>query len=145
MTQTSPTAPFPALAAQVLGRQFSVRFGLDQSIAIGHPSKEHRFDLVSTDGQYVGTCREFGQLGSSQVAALKIGQITAALFFLSFLPDTILRFVALSRDTRIVRGETLGEYYYRIYRHLLRDISMFEIDVETGCVRHLAGGPAVRR
>jgi hypothetical protein len=46
-----------------------------------------------------------------------------------------VRFIDMRMDRREQRAETLTEYYYRTYRHLLKGVRLFEIDLETGDLR----------
>jgi hypothetical protein len=44
---------FQTIAAEVLGQHFRVCFQTEHSIPIGNPPKNHKFDLVSDDGNYI--------------------------------------------------------------------------------------------
>ncbi len=67
-----------------------------------------------------------------------MGSTNEAVFFLAFLPHEIKRFVVLRRDTHQKRNESLAEYYYRTYQHLLNGISIIEIDVDLGTLRKIS-------
>jgi len=61
--------------------------------------------------------------------------VNQAVFYLTFVSDAKYRFVVMKRDTHPRRQETLAEYYYRTYRHLLGEIFIIEIDITTKAVK----------
>jgi hypothetical protein len=123
---------FQKKAAEVLAQHFGVDFRIDYSIAIGTPPKEHKFDLVSVDQRYIGECKNYSWTESGNVPSAKMGFVNEAVFYLLHLPRGTHRFVVMRRDTHLKRSETLAEYYYRTYRHLLDVVFIVELDVETG-------------
>ena len=64
----------------------------------------------------------------------KITTVNEAVFYLSFVPTEVHRFVVMRRDMRPGGGESLASYYWRTNRHLLGGVEILEIDVETGAV-----------
>jgi len=64
---------FQKLAAKILSQHFNVEFHLDYPIPIGNPPKEHRFDLVSTDHNYIGECKNYSWTKSGNVPSAKNG------------------------------------------------------------------------
>ncbi len=128
---------FQNLAAEILTNHFKVDFQLDYPIPIGDPPKDHRFDLVSKDTRYVGECKNYSWTESGNIPSAKMGFVNEAVFYLTYIPPKIERFIVMRRDTHPKRNESLVDYYYRTYRHLLNDIFIIEIDVETGNLRRL--------
>lgn len=128
---------FQRVAAQALGHHFSVPFLLEQAFAIGDPPKDHRFDLVSENRRYVGESKNYSWTETGNMPSAKMGFVNEAVFYLSFLPDTINKFVIMRKDVRPSSGETLAEYYYRTYRHLLGKVTVLELEVESGKVREI--------
>jgi len=128
---------FQRLAAKALERHFQVPFVLEQKIPIGDPPKEHKFDLVSEDRRYIGESKNYSWTETGNMPSAKMGFVNEAVFYLSFLPDSIQRFVIMRNDLRRSGGETLAEYYYRTYRHLLGRITVLELDVPTRKVRQV--------
>lgn len=125
---------FQDLSASVLGAHFGCQFLLEVPIAIGEPAKNHRFDLVSNDGRRVGECKSFTWTGTGNMPGAKITTVNEAVFYLSFLPEDVYRFVVMRRDLRFGHGESLASYYWRTNRHLLRGVSILELHEETGSV-----------
>jgi len=48
-----------------------------------------------------------------------------------------MRFVLMRKDTHQKRKESLAEYYYRTYQHLLNGISIFEVDITFGTLKEI--------
>jgi hypothetical protein len=67
-----------------------------------------------------------------------MGFINQAVFYLQFLSNNMNRFVVMRRDVHPRRGESLADYYFRTYRHLLNDIYILEIDLTSYTVRKLS-------
>ncbi len=128
---------FHEQAAKILSHHFGVEFRLDFPIPIGNLPKEHRFDLVSTDAQYVGECKNYSWTESGNVPSAKMGFINEAIFYLSFLSSDIMRFVVVRKDTHSKRRESLADYYYRTYRHLLNGVFIIEIDLDSSTIREI--------
>lgn len=123
-------AQFQERAAKLLSEHLQTEFQIDYSIAIGNPPKGHKFDLVSSDLQYVGECKNYSWTKSGNVPSAKMGFVNEAAFYLSFLPKGITRFIVMRKDVHPKRNETLAEYYYRTYNHLLQGLIIFEVCIE---------------
>ena len=67
----------------------------------------------------------------------KLGFVNEAVFYLSFLPEHIVRFVVMRKDTHPIKSETLAEYYFRTYRHLLKGVFVLEIELENDAAREI--------
>ena len=128
---------FQKLAAEILSRHFGVEFRLDYPIPIGNPPKEHRFDLVSIDSRYVGECKSYSWTEGGNVPSAKMGFVNEAVFYLLFLSPEIVRFVVMRKDIHPRRGESLADYYYRTYHHLLNGVLILEVDTESGKLREI--------
>jgi hypothetical protein len=126
---------FQQKAAEVLSQHFGVEFQKEYSFPIGHPPKEHKFDLVSLDRKYVGESKNYSWTETGNVPSAKMGFVNEAVFYLQHVPPTVHRFVVMRRDTHPKRGESLAEYYYRANRHLLNGVFVVEIDLKTEAVR----------
>ena len=128
---------FQEKAADLFSEHYQVEFQLDCPIAIGDPPKDHRFDLASSDLRLVGECKNYSWTKSGNVPSAKIGFVNEAVFYLSFLPKDTIRFVVMRKDVRPRKDETLANYYYRTYRHLLQGVLIFEIDLENDTIRKI--------
>lgn len=121
---------FQDAAAKILGDFFHVGFRLEHRVPIGHPPKQHKFDLVSDDGRYVGESKNFSWTEGGNVPSAKLAFLNEAVFYLQHLPADVCRFVVMRRDVRL-NGESLAEYYFRINRHLLSGVLVIEVDRST--------------
>lgn len=130
-------AAFQALAARVMGEHLGCSFRLEVPLAIGSPAKNHRFDLVSADGRFVGECKSFTWTATGKMPSAKITTMNEAVFYLSFLPDRVMRFLVVKRDLRHGHGESLADYFWRTNRHLLAGVRVYEIDLSTLDLREI--------
>ena len=124
---------FQIKAANLLGSYFNVNFRTDYPISIGKPPKQHKFDLVSENMNYVGESKNISWTVSGNVPSAKMAFMNEAVFYLQQLPlpgDTN-RFVVVRKDKCANRAESLGEYYFRINHHLLNGVFILEIDLVT--------------
>jgi len=128
-------AEFERQAQDILSEYFGVALLRDCAIPIGEPAKEHRFDLGSDDGKYVGECKNITWTRPGHTPSAKMASMNQAVFYLTFVPTAKYRFVVMKRDTHPRRQETLAEYYYRTYRHLLGETFIIEVDIETKAVK----------
>jgi hypothetical protein len=139
---------FQRMSAETLGRYFGVSFDIDYPLAIGAPPKLHKFDIVaSQNGQvrFVGECKNYAWTDSGNVPSAKMAFINEALLYLSLAPESAYRFVVLPQAHHPRRVESLAEYYCRTYAHLLSDVHIAEIAIETGKIRVYDHGTLVNR
>lgn len=122
---------FQKLAVVMLGDQFRVRFNIEQPIPIGNPPKNHKFDLVSEDQQYIGESKNYSWTEGGNVPSAKLGFINEAVFYLQHVNKDKKRFIVMRRDVDDKHSESLAEYYFRTYKHLLNGVFIIEIDVLT--------------
>jgi hypothetical protein len=122
---------FQKFAAEVLGDHFRVRFNIEHVVPIGNPPKNHKFDLVSEDQQYIGESKNYSWTETGNVPSAKMGFINEAVFYLQHLPKEKKRFIVLRRDVHNKHGESIAEYYFRTNKHLLNGVFIIEIDVLT--------------
>jgi len=130
-------AEFERQAQDILSEHFGVVLQRACAIPIGYPPllKEHQFDLATEDLKCVGECKNISWTESGNVPSAKMTSVNQAVFYLTFVSDAKYRFVVMKRDTHPRRQETLAEYYYRTYRHLLGEIFIIEIDITTKAVK----------
>ncbi len=128
-------AEFERQAQDILSEHFGVMLQRGCAIPIGDPAKEHRFDLASNDGKYVGECKNISWTQAGNIPSAKMTSVNQAVFYLTFVSDAKYRFVVMRRDTHPRHQETLAEYYYRTYQYLLGEIFIIEIDIETNAVK----------
>lgn len=118
----------------------SKRFGIifeKRSIKIGNPPKEHKFDLVSEDGKYIIECKCYSWTEAGNIPAAKMAILNEAVFYLSHLHKNKQRFLIMKKHFSKEKQETLAEYYFRINRHLLDGVKIFEFDENTHKLREV--------
>ncbi len=49
---------------------------------------------------------------------------------MSSLPKEATKIICMVKNPHPRRGETLAEYFVRLYGHLLRNVKVFEVDVQ---------------
>lgn len=128
---------FELTAKALLEKKFGVQFEICVGLPIGEPERVHKFDLVSTDKAVVVECKTLKWTAGGFVPPAKLDSVKVAVFYLSFLPTTTTCFVAMDRQLREGKSETLAEYYIRAYGHLLGKTKILEIDVTTGSIAEL--------
>ena len=116
-------------------QEYGAGFELEKKIPIGEPAKDHKFDIVNTDKRIVIECKRYTWTESGNVPSAKMGFTNEAAFYLSFLPDTFEKYIVMLRSHHTQRNESLAEYYYRTYRHLLGTIKIAEFDTESNSFR----------
>lgn len=103
-------------------------FELEVKIPIGNPAKYHKFDIVNVDNRIAIECKRYSWTETGNVPSAKMGFTNEAAFYLSFLPDSYEKYIVLLKSCHPKRQESLAEYYYRTYKHLLGNIKVAEYD-----------------
>lgn len=119
---------FQELACKSLTEYFRTEFDLEVSVPVGNPAKGHKFDCVSTDGKIVVECKCYVWTEGGNPPSAKIRSLNEAVLFMSFLSKEATKIICMAKDSHPRRGETLAEYFVRLYGHLLRDVKVFEVD-----------------
>lgn len=131
---------FEQQVLEILGDQWGVTLNSNVPIPIGDPPKAHRFDLVSDDGDLVIECKSIGWTETGNVPSAKMGHSNEAVFYLTLIPNPGDRYLALPNATHPDRKETIAQYYWRTYRHLLGKIQVLEIDLHQRTASPVEGG-----
>ena len=132
---TAKGKKFQNLAAKVLSLHFGTEFLTERKFPIGHPSKDHKFDLVSTDLKFVGESKNYSWTETGNTPSAKIGFINEAVFYLYHLPKDKNRFVVLRKAVHPKQKKTLAEYYFETNKHLLNGVFVVEIDEDSSKIR----------
>lgn len=114
---------------------YDKEFELEKKIPIGNPAKDHKFDIVATDGTIVIECKMYTWTETGNIPSAKMGSTNEAAFYLSFLSDIYDKYIVMLKSCHHGRKESLAEYYYRINRHLLGKIKIAEYDLENNVLR----------
>ena len=126
---------FQRRVLQWFEEEYKKDFISEKKIPIGNPPKDHKFDIVAADGTIAAECKRYTWTESGNVPSAKLGTTNEAAFYLSFLPDSYAKYIVMMKAVNKKRGETLADYYYRTYRHLLGDIKVLEYDPDMDKIR----------
>ena len=119
---------FRDLAMPILEKELNTILKPDVKISIGEPKTEHAFDLANENKSIVIECKNYTWTKAGNVPRAKISTINEAVLYFSFLDANVRKILCLKKSVHPKRQETLAEYYVRAYGHLLRDITVYEID-----------------
>ena len=119
---------------------FNTMFELEKKLPIGSPAKDHKFDVVDSANTIVIECKRYTWTETGNVPSAKMGFVNEAAFYLSFLPDSYSKYIVMLFSCHEKRKETLAEYYYRTYRHLLGKTQVAEFDPVSNTMRIVGGG-----
>lgn len=125
---------FQELVLKSMEKKFDTAFDMEVAIPIGKPSKNHRFDCVSEDGNIIVECKCYTWTNTGNVPSAKLMGLNEALFYMSYLPDEKSKILCIKKSVYPKKTETLAEHYCRIYKHLLRDVKVYEVD-DVGSIR----------
>ena len=96
---TAKGKEFQELACAAVSEFFGSQFHLNVPMPIGDPPKNHKFDLVSAGCRHAGKCKCYTWTESQNTPSAKMGHVNEAVFYLSFLPSDITRFVIMKRES----------------------------------------------
>ena len=119
---------------------FNTIFELEKKLPIGSPAKDHKFDIVDSANTIVIECKRYTWTETGNVPSAKMGFVNEAAFYLSFLPDSYSKYIVMLYSCHEKRKETLAEYYYRTYRHLLGKTQVAEFDPASNTMRIVGDG-----
>jgi hypothetical protein len=107
-----------------------VQLSPEVPLAIGSPTKKHKFDLVADDRSWVVECKALAWRANGDVPQAKITSITeAAMFLRDWVQRGSERAIVLNCATHPKRRETLAAYYARLHSHALAGVvGLIEID-----------------
>lgn len=108
--------------------RFGMAFVQENPVPVGKPSKDHRFDIVSSDKKIVIECKCYSWTNGNNVPSAKMSTLNEAVLYMRSLPENTKKIIAMKKDVRQRTAETLAGYYCRTYGHLLEDIEIWEID-----------------
>ena len=120
-----------------LEKEYNLTFELEKKIAIGNPPKDHKFDIVCDSKKIAVECKRYTWTVTGNVPSAKMGFTNEAAFYLSFLSDVYDKRIVMLRSVNSKRGESLAEYYYRTYKHLIGNIRIFEYDPDNDVMREI--------
>ena len=126
---------FQELTARLLSDYYGAPFDNEVAIPIGEPAKPHRFDCVSVDKTIAVECKCYTWTHTGNIPSAKLAFLNQSVLYALLLPNGVKKVIAVQKAQHPRRAETLAEYYYRTYRHLLTGITLLEIDTNLNKVK----------
>lgn len=136
-------AEFQRLVKDWFEKNYKLEFELEKKIAIGNPPKDHKFDIVCEQKKIVIECKRYTWTQTGHVPSAKMGFTNEAAFYLSFLPKEYDKYIVMLYSYHDKRKQSLAEYYYQTYRHLIGDTHVLEYDPEKDNMREVTCGPNI--
>jgi len=99
------------------------------SIGLGEKRKEHIYDLGSLDKKIIVECKSHTWTESDEVPSAKMTVWNQEMYFFHLAPKGYRKIFFIIKDYSKRRKQTLGQYYLRIYPHLIpSDVEFWEYD-----------------
>lgn len=131
-------ATFQRLVKEWFMKEYNQTFELEKKIAIGNPPKDHKFDIACDELNIVIECKRYTWTETGNVPSAKMGFTNEAAFYLSFLSDKYIKYIVMLCAHHPKRTESLAEYYYRTYKHLIGNIHILEYDPDNDVMREIS-------
>ena len=117
-------------------KELGVELVRDLPIELGLTTKKiHRFDLGSSDPKIIVECKSHRYTAGDRVPSAKLTVWNEAMYYFHLAPRAYRKCFFVLHHRRAGRGESLLEYYRRVYAHLIPDdVEFFEWDESTGAL-----------
>ena len=106
---------FQRKVLSIAQKTFNMPFDEEKVVPVGNPPKEHKCYTWTNGGN---------------VPSAKMSTLNEAVLYLRSVNYNARKILAMKKDVRLRTGESLAEYYCRIYGHLLEDIEVWEVAEE---------------
>lgn len=119
---------FRDLAMPILEEELTTILKPEVKISIEEPKIEHAFDLANENNSIVIECKNYTWTKAGNVPSAKVSTINEAVLYFTFLDTNVKKILCLKKSVHIKKQGSLEDYYVRTYGHLLRDITVYEIE-----------------
>ena len=116
--------------------EYKGSFEMEVGLPIGSPEKNHFFDIVNKESKIVIECKRYTWTETGNVPSAKIRTLNEAVFFMSLLKGFYTKYIVMFKANHPKKKESLAEYYFKTYHHLLGDIILAEYDVINDKMRY---------
>jgi hypothetical protein len=116
--------------------EYKGSFEMEVGLPIGSPEKNHFFDIVNKESKIVIECKRYTWTETGNVPSAKIRTLNEAVFFMSLLKGSYTKYIVMFKANHPKKKESLAEYYFKTYHHLLGDIILAEYDVINDKMRY---------
>lgn len=101
-------------------------------VGIEDQKKEHAFDLGSSSPKVIAECKSHTWTSGNNVPSAKLTVWNEAMYYFTASPPEYRKIFFVLRDERKSNGETLAEYYIRMYSHLIpTSVEIWEYDTNS--------------
>jgi len=117
--------------------------GVSLPIGVNEIKKHHEFDLgnANDENKIIIECKSHKWTSSENVPSAKMTVWNEAMYYFLLAPQEYRKIFFILKDYSEKRKETLGEYYVRVYQHMIpEDVEIMEYDFEYDLVRTLCIG-----
>lgn len=98
-------------------------------VGVGNIKKSHLFDLGCSDLKILVECKSHRWTTGNNVPSAKLTVWNEVMFYFSSSPQDYKKILFVLKDIRKSTGETLAQYYVRIYSHLIPErVELWEYD-----------------
>ena len=98
-------------------------------VGIESQKKNHAFDLGSSSPKVIVECKSHTWTSGNNVPSAKLTVWNEAMYYFADSPPEYRKIFFVLRDERVSNGETLAEYYIRMYSHLIpASVEIWEYD-----------------
>ncbi|MDV2684403.1 hypothetical protein RYX56_08470 [Alkalihalophilus lindianensis] len=115
--------------------------GVCLPVGVSKLKKNRNFDLgcISSDSKkMIVECKSHKWTSSGKVPSAKMTVWNEAMYYFFLASQGYRKVFFILKDYNEKRGETLGEYYIRTYKHLIpEDVEIMEYDSQLNEVREL--------
>lgn len=109
---------------------------LGVSVSLGFSStKEHKFDLGRYDKSVLIECKSHRWTNGNNIPCAKMTVWNEVMLYFSLAPAEARKILFVLKDFSEKRDETLAQYYFRTYKHLIPDgVIIQEYDEQADCI-----------
>ena len=128
---------FERLAVAALaesGIDVEANFSVD--VGVSGFKKAHKFDLGTDSPPTLVECKSHRWTAGGNIPSAKMTVWNEAMYYFACVPGTYRRILFVLQDVRPNTGESLAEYYIRMYRHLIPPgVEIWEFDQDQKEIR----------
>ncbi|BBN60538.1 hypothetical protein [Hydrogenovibrio marinus] len=109
------------LNAQKFFKSIGIHLALNLKVPVGVTSekKDHAFDLGNEQEKIIVECKSHKWTTGGNVPSAKLTVWNEAMYYFLVAPDNFRKIMFVLKDTNEKTTETLAEYYFRRYSHLI--------------------------
>ena len=99
---------FQRKVLSIAQKTFNMPFDEEKVVLVGNPPKEHRFDVVSADGDIIIECKCYTWTNGGNVPSAKMSTLNEAVLYLRSVNYNARKILAMKKDVRLRTGESLA-------------------------------------